>query len=322
MAKFISVVIPAHNRPDFLSKTLACLLEQDYPKQRYEIIVVGYKGDNTIDVVRKKFSDKRLRFFKTDSRFPDKKRNFGIKKAKGNIIAFTDDDCLPAKNWLKKINEAFERDKELAGIEGLTWNDNEKLYYHATENLTGGKYPACNYAFRKSILLDVHGFDENYNFFREDTDLAFKVLSKGYKIAFDKNVRVYHPPRKRPLSFPIKELFLVKGDIRLFKKFPKLYKEHFGFVCKGSVKQSAVSWTALFFLILSIYFRWFSLAIWVIFGIILFKYFVEMISKKFSLVQGITFIFFSFLRDLAFPFYFLYYWVSVDIKKKCRRDKK
>jgi glycosyltransferase involved in cell wall biosynthesis len=313
MIKFISVVIPAHNRPDFLAKTLERLLKQNYPKEKYEIIVVGYKEDNTLDIVKRKFSDKRLRFFTIDSRFPDKKRNFGIKQAKGSVIAFTDDDCLPEKDWLKNINEVFERDKELAGAEGLTWNDNKKLYCHATENLSGGKYPACNYAFKKSVLLDVHGFDENYNFFREDTDLAFKVLSKGFKVVFDKNVRVYHPPRKKPLSFPIKELFLVKGDIRLFKKFPELYRKHFGFVCRGSFKLSAFAWFVLALIASSLLFELHALVPLLIALIFLFKFLVEMRGKQFNVIECLAFVFFSYLRDLLFPFFFVYYWFKIRV---------
>lgn len=311
MERFISVVVPAHNRPEFLTKTIERLLAQQYPKQKYEIIVVGFKGNNTIAQVKQKFSDKRLRFFTINSRFPDKKRNFGIKKAKGSIVAFTDDDCLPAKNWLSKINEAFEKDKSLAGIEGLTWNDNKKLYCHATENLTGGKYPACNYAFKKKVLLEVGGFDENYNFFREDTDLAFKVLSKGYKIDFVKDVRVYHPPRKRPLYSPLKELFLIKGDIRLFKKFPGLYKKYFGFVCRGSFKLSAFAWLIIVLIAGSLLFREYVLIPLLIALVFLFKFLVEMRSKRFNVLECLAFVFFSCLRDLLFPFFFTYYWFKI-----------
>lgn len=307
----ISVVIPAHNRPDFLEKTLETLLEQDF--KEFEVLVVGYKENGTVKKVKKKFNDKRLRFFEIDSPYPDKKRNFGIKKARGEIIAFTDDDCLPEKYWLLRINNAFEEDKSLAGAEGLTWNNNKQLYFHATQNLSGGKYPACNYAFRKEWLEKVNGFDENYNFFREDTDLAFKVLSAGGKIVFDKNVRVFHPPRALSLFFPLKELFMVKGDIRLYKKFPELYKKHFGFVCRGSIKQSLVSWTALFSIGFSFFFEWIPLLFSTVLGIFLFKYFVEIKGKKFNPVQGIAFVFFSFLRDLLFPLFFLCYWIKISV---------
>jgi len=132
----VSVVIPAHNRPDFLENTIASILAQT--EKDFELLVVGFKGNNTIPITEKKFSDKRITFFRMNSNFPDKKRNFGIKKARAEIVAFTDDDCLPEENWLKNILAKFREDKKLVGIEGLTWNDNKKLYFHATENLSGG----------------------------------------------------------------------------------------------------------------------------------------------------------------------------------------
>ncbi|MEM0360262.1 MAG: glycosyltransferase family A protein [Candidatus Diapherotrites archaeon] len=309
----ISVVIPAHNRPVFLENTLKALLEQT--ESDFEAIIVGFEGNDTIKKVQEKFYDKRLHFFEINSPFPDKKRNFGVKQAKAKIIAFTDDDCLPEKNWLEKIIAVFEKDNSLAGIEGLTWNNNKELYCHATENLSGGKFPACNYAFRKEWLEKVRGFDESYNFFREDTDLAFNVMEGGGKIVFCKNVKVFHPPRKLPLHFPLKELKMVKGDIRLFKKFPGLYKKHFGFLCKGSFKQTAVSALLLWVIALGVFLHQTVLAIMAVFALFfLFKYVVEMKGKKFGFLQALSFAFFSFLRDLLFPVFFLFYWFRIRLE--------
>ncbi|MCX6802005.1 MAG: glycosyltransferase [Candidatus Diapherotrites archaeon] len=266
----ISVVIPAHNRPDFLENTIRALLAQTLGD--FEALVVGFEGNDT----------------------------------------FTDDDCLPEKGWLERISVAFEKDKGLAGIEGLTWKDNRELYCHATQNLSGGKFPACNYAFRKEWLESVKGFDESYNFFREDTDLAFKVIEAGGKISFDKNVKVFHPPRKLPLYFPLKELKMLKGDIRLSKKFPALYKKNFGFVCQGSFKQAMVSCLLLWVVAGGMLLRQPLLGtVAAIAGIFLFKYLAEMKGKKLGIAQGIAFTFFSFLRDLLFPQFFLFYWFEI-----------
>jgi len=305
MKPVISVVIPAHNRPGFLEKTLKALLEQDL--RDFEVLAVGFKGKNTIKLVKKKFKDKKVKFFNIDSRFPDKKRNFGIKKARAGIIAFTDDDCLPDKNWLSEIAKIFRASKSLAGVEGLTYNNNKKLYFHATENLKGGKFPACNYAFRKKWLERVGGFDEEYNFFREDTDLAFKVLKAGGKIVFDRNARVFHPPRALPLHFPLKELKMVKGDIRLYKKFPRLYRQHFGLPCRSPLKQSLFTALAFFAMALSFSHGFFAGFVLAVLAEFLFKYAVEMRKKEFTPFQGLSFVFFSFLRDLFFGYVFFYY---------------
>ncbi len=300
-------MIPAHNRPDFLEKTINAILEQSV--EEFELLVVGFKGNGTIERVKPLFSDKRIRFFKIASSFPDKKRNFGIKKAGAEIVAFTDDDCIPDKNWLDELLKEF-KDKKLAGVEGLTYNDNKRLFFHATENLEGGKFPACNYAFRKKWLEKVKGFDEEYNFFREDTDLAFKVLNAGGKVKFSDKARVFHPPRKLPLHFPLKELKMVKGDVRLFKKFPSLYKMHFGFVCRGSFKQALVSWFLALVALFSALFMRFEGILAAAVLMILFKYLAEISGKKANPIQILFFSLFSFLRDLLFPFYFVGYFLK------------
>lgn len=314
MAYFISVIIPAHNRNDSLKNTLNSLLVQDYSKNNYEIIVVGYTKNKTKKVIDS-FNNPLIKYFEIDSIYPDKKRNYGIKQAKGEIIAFTDDDCLPQKDWLSKINSAFESDKDLVGVEGKTTQDNRWIFYHASENLTGGKYLACNYAFKKEALLKVGGFDENYGFFREDTDLAFKLLSTGKKIKFDENVLVYHPPRRISYFSKLKELFFVKSDIRLYKKFPALYIKNFGFICKGLFKQSIMSWIILSIIIFSILMNNFLLVVFSLLFLFLFRFFIEAKNKKFHILDFTVLVITCFLRDLLFPFFFIYYYLTIDQSK-------
>ena len=317
--KGISVVLATHYRPKLLRKTLKAVLAQDYPKDLFEAIVVGFNGDKSIGRVEKDFGEKGIKFFRIDSTFVDKKRNFGAKKARFEIIAFTDDDCIPEKRWLKAISECFKKDSKVVGVEGLTWNDNKKLYCHAPENLTGERYLACNYAFKKNAFALVKGFDEQYHMnYREDTDLAFKMLAKGMKLVFCKKAKVYHPPLRQSLTIPFRDLRLVRNDVLLYKKFPKLFRERFGFVCRGFFKLSAAAWAAAFFALASIYFwnaflPFFSLA-----GIIGLKFFVEKKGKKASVWEWSLFIAFSYTKDLLFPFYFLHYWVSVKPKEERR----
>ncbi|MEK6972536.1 MAG: glycosyltransferase family 2 protein [archaeon] len=314
MAYFISVVIAAHNRNDSLKNTLNSLLIQDYSKNNYEIIVVGYDKNDTKKVITL-LNNPLIKYFEIDSTYPDKKRNYGIKQAKGKIIAFTDDDCLPQIDWISRINSAFELDKTLSGIEGKTTQDNQWIFYHASENLIGGKFLACNYAFKKEALLEIGGFDENYGFFREDTDLAFRLLSAGKKIKFDKKVLVHHPPRKGSYFSKVKELFLLKGDIRLYKKFPELYKKNFGVICKGLFKQSIFSWIILSALFFSIFTANLPLLLSGMLLLFLFRFFIEAKNKEFCIGNISILTITCFLRDLFFPFFFVYYYISINQSK-------
>jgi len=291
----ISVVIGTLGRLETLKKTLRCLSLQDYPRDKFEIIIVSNKDEGIKEYVEE-FAKTGIRttFYLHQNPWVAAKRNYGVKKSLFEIIAFTDDDCLPKRNWLKKINEIFEKEKDVLAIEGKTIGKNTRLFYHATNNTKYGGFPTCNFAVRKKVFEEVNGFDEEHTYHREDTDLAFKILEKG-KIKFAPSVIVRHPPRKIPMTSILKELRWVRGDVRLWKKFPKKYKEFYGFVSKGSFKQAIASWFLFILMVFSVK------------EMNVFRFIVSIKGKKGNLTEIITIIFFSFIRDLLFPLAFVYY---------------
>ena len=313
MAAFISVVIPTHDRRDILRGTLHALFQQTYPKDSYEVIVVSDASDGTNEMIEELAAvHKNLRLVRATTRWPDRKRNIGIETANGAIIAFTDDDCLPNTMWLEMINDCFSRNPHIVGVEGKTTRNTKGLFYHASENLRGGLYPTCNLAFTKGVLQKVGGFDENYHFFREDTDLAFRVLQYG-EILFDERVEVFHPPRRIPKRALLRELLLVRSDVRLYKKFPVPYKKTFGLLCGGNVKQSLFLWSACILLFFSVLYSQILPAILIFFTIPLFKYVVSLRGKEYSLFEAMAFIPLSSVRDLLFPLFFAYYIMTVKL---------
>jgi len=313
----ISVVVPTHFRPGYLRKTLEAILAQTYSKELFEVLVVGFDKDKSMAGVEKYFKNMGIKFYRISSPFVDKKRNFGISKAKFDIVAFTDDDCLPEKQWLAEIAKLFERKKEIAGVEGFTWNDNKALYCHAPENKTGNRFLACNYAFKKSILNEIGGFDEDYHLnYREDTDLVFKMLEKGYKIEFSQNAKVFHPPLKQKLRAPLRDLIGIRSDVLLFKKFPKLYRQRFGWLCRGLFKLSIFAWAALAAIAWGIMNEIFVVSLTAILAVAFVKIFVEKKGRKGNVAEWISFVFFSYFRDLVFPFFIAFYWVTVRAHKR------
>jgi glycosyltransferase involved in cell wall biosynthesis len=311
MQEFISVIIPTHRRNNLITDLLKELEKQDYPKSKYEVIVVS--DTKTEEFQSSPSSAMNVKFFRLYSIGADKKRNFGAKRANGTILAFTDDDCIPERDWLKKINKAFERNPDTSAVEGITVGNIEKPFDHSIVNLDGGKYMTSDMAYKKDEFEKIGGFDENYNYFREDSDLAFRFIKKNKKIIFDKNVKVKHITiRRKPISI-LKELFFVKNDVRLYKKYSKLYKKHFGFICRGSVKQSFFTWFITLSIIISFLFEQYFLFLLFILVIFIFRYFVSLRRKKFNIIEGLLFTFFCFLRDLLFPLFFIYYWTEVKV---------
>ncbi len=245
-----SVIVPAYNRPELLSKAIEALCDQSVPKKDFEIIIMYGKSAEVAKVCKKAAAqNKNLSCFACETESPARKRNIGIANAKGKIIAFTDDDCIPKKDWLEKILARFEKSPKIAGVEGETYTDTEftggkkLLYSNAPVNENGGLFPTCNMAFRKSVLDKIGGFDESFHFYREDSDIAFRAMELG-NIGFCPEAKVLHPQRRVGLLRPIETLFLLKEDVRLFKKNPGRYWKYLGWAAIKEILKAAVSLAA------------------------------------------------------------------------------
>jgi O-antigen biosynthesis protein len=108
----VSVIIPTYNRSDTLQKCLAAVQTQTYSD--YEIIVVDDGStDGTANMIAAEFPN--VHYLYQANRGPAAARNQGIAAATGDIIAFTDDDCLPPSDWLARLAEGYSRYPDAAG---------------------------------------------------------------------------------------------------------------------------------------------------------------------------------------------------------------
>ena len=154
--------------------------------------------------------------------------NAGVATAAGEIIAFTDDDCLPDPSWLERAHARL-RDGALAGLEGAVVSDRddaERYRIVSNTDFGGFGFMTANLFIRRDLLAQAGGFDERFEapHFREDTDLAWRVLAHG-PIPFAPEVRVVHPAHVRTLA---RESAAVRGrffvhDALLFAKHPERY---------------------------------------------------------------------------------------------------
>ena len=311
-SKFVvSVVIPGHNRPDSLRETLNALREQTLSLKKYEVIVIGFTGTSLQAVADEnaKLAKHAFTYKEIHTRWPDAKRNEGIRLAKGDIVAFTDDDVLPQSDWLEKLIESFEKNPDVIGVEGYTDGDNTPILSHATKNTKGGEYPTCNLAFKKSVLQKIGGFDEAYHFFREDTDIAYRAAQQG-KIIFDSNVKVFHPTRFTTPKSILNELGMTRGEIRLAKKFPKTYSKKYGFPGRGGWLQSLFSWAVI---AASIWTAVHGMPLALILGLLVlmaFRWVVSFGKRTGSFEEKLKVWLYKLVRDLAYPFFFAYFWLT------------
>ena len=199
----ISVVIPAYNKEDSILETVNAVKNMDYPKDKIEIIVVddGSK-DKTAEITRKiegiKFFEKRYNSGKADT------VNFGVKNARGEIIAVIDADSYPEKDSFKKMIGYFE-DPEVGAVTASCFVKNtnkllEKLQAIEYFLIAFGRKildfvdsvyvtPGSLRMYRKKLLVEVGGFDTKN--ITEDIEIAWKILKNKYKNRRCLSAKVY-----------------------------------------------------------------------------------------------------------------------------------
>ncbi len=203
-------------------------------------------GDTTYDDgSRRLVEDKKasvpfdLDYLESTSRAPSAKRNLGIKRARGELVGFTDDDCIAKSDWIKQIVPNFS-DFSVAGVQGKTVipsMDRSKNGYCRALHLTKTGYQTCNIFYRKKILEEVGGFDERFvESAREDSDLAFTALKRGYRIGYAPTAIIKHPVNDDESWDLIKSAKRALSDPLLYKKHPDLYRQNIGTVFSGSYK--------------------------------------------------------------------------------------
>jgi glycosyltransferase involved in cell wall biosynthesis len=221
LAVSVSVVIPAYNAVNTLADTLEAIVRQSYPP-REVIVVDDGSSDGTAETVHA-FAHRRpgcpLRYFRQAHLGTGAARNRGWRAAGGDVVAFTDADAIPLPSWLEEGVRLFD-DPVVAAVEGRVLAVGDKpatLYTHQVQNLTGGRFLTANMFYRRAVLEAVGGFRLKH---REDSDLAFAVLERGYDIRFNPDTIVYHPPRCETLRFHfrIAERRLYEGA--LFREHP------------------------------------------------------------------------------------------------------
>lgn len=224
----ISVVIATYNRVNLLTRLLDELINQTIDKEEYEIIVIDDGSTDETSKVMMEYINKynNIKYIKQNNKGPARARNKGIQMAKGDIVAFTDDDCIPDDNWLEIVKLKFAENNALIGLEGRTYTIKDKItpLTHQVTNINGGhSYPACNIAYLAEFLKKEGGFCEEFPHpHNEDVELAWRMLKYG-QILFCKEMVVCHPPRHEKFISKIKWLRFLESDFCLYYKHPEKY---------------------------------------------------------------------------------------------------
>ena len=193
----VSVVVPTFKRPDLLIRCLAALIAQDFDASDYEVIIADdaacdetrravdacCSGESRVSgsLTRRQCLGPEVRYVAvTGKHGPAAARNAGWRVARGEIIAFTDDDCVPTPGWLRAGLAAFT--DGVAGVSGRLIVPLECVptdYELNAARLATSTFVTANSFYRRACLARIGGFDERFtSAWREDTDVYFTLLER------------------------------------------------------------------------------------------------------------------------------------------------
>lgn len=226
-----SVVIPTYERPALLERTLDALAVQTLAPHDFEIIVCDDAGsDATREVVDRwrRAHGIPIAYLTgaTPARGPAAMRNAGWRIARGEVIAFTDDDTIPDRDWLRQGLLALDSDASDAasGSIYVPLPDDPTDYERDVARLEQAGFVTANCFCRRRVLECVHGFDPRFRVaWREDSDLYFRLIEHGFDVVHAINAIVVHPVRPAPWGVSLRAEGKHVFDALLYKKHPELY---------------------------------------------------------------------------------------------------
>jgi GT2 family glycosyltransferase len=201
-----SIIVPTYNRPQRLAGFLERLTQMDYPRARFEVVLVDDGSEPPLKPVADRFADRlNVTCLRQNHGGVAKGRQAGAEAARGRFLAFTDDDCLPATDWLRKLEASLAAVPDSAAG-GHTMNglpDNacaaatqaliSYLYAHMNANPRRARFFANNnMAMPRDLYLKIGGLDTTWPMCGEDRDLCDRWLAHGYAMIYVPDAIVHH----------------------------------------------------------------------------------------------------------------------------------
>lgn len=211
-----SIIIPTFNRPKQLATCLESLTRLDYPRSCFEVIVVDDGSPMGLDSIVSSYNERlTVELIRQDNAGPAAARNRGSSHAKGQFLAFTDDDCCPHPNWLKVLEQGFEKFPS-AILGGDTQNKlSDNVYSEASQHLLSYIYnyynssanqahffASNNIAIATDQFQSLGGFDTTFPLAAaEDREFCDRCLFNQYRLVYLPAARVDHIHKLDPYRF-------------------------------------------------------------------------------------------------------------------------
>jgi len=201
----ISIVIPAYNAESTIGQAVAQSIAQAKGPMEVEVIVVD---DGSHDDTAKIAKSAGATVIRQENTGPATARNRGWESAIGQIVCFTDSDCVPTSGWLENLLDGFT-DGQVGAVAGsyeianasswlAQWVHREIMERHKRMPPFVRAFGSYNVAIPRYVLEATGGFDAGYRQASgEDNDLSYRIIKKGWRIAFRPQAKVahYHPEK-------------------------------------------------------------------------------------------------------------------------------
>jgi glycosyltransferase involved in cell wall biosynthesis len=206
---FVSVIIPVFNDRDRLGLCLAALAQQTYGRLHFEVIVVDNGSDRIDDIQALAESYAGVVFAQELTPGSYAARNKGISLAQGDIIAFTDADCIPAPDWIEcgvhQLNSQGGCGMVVGRVEVFPESPEDPTLFEIYQMVAGFSQEQCLHQFKggatanvltwRRVIDQVGIFDQSLKSFG-DFEWGRRVFSAGYRQIYGADVEVKHPARK------------------------------------------------------------------------------------------------------------------------------
>ena len=209
-ATSVSIVIPTFNGASRIGNCLDAILQQTAGRNVEILVVNDGSTDNTADVVDR-YSGVRL--ITQANAGPAAARNRGAQEARGTIILFTDDDCVPMPDWLHAMLEPFQ-DPEVVGVKGVYRTHQRSPIARFVQIEYEDRYrrmagldcidfiDTYSAAFSRDRFLEMTGYDTSFPVAcAEDIELSYRMSARGWKMKFVPAAIVYHTHPDRFWSY-------------------------------------------------------------------------------------------------------------------------